>query len=427
MAVTSSVGILAALVVTYYVMPPLMRGKPRRARLLERGAAMGDRALDWLRGHRRASTAFVVLTCLVCVIGLPRLRWRDALADINAADPALKAETDRVRALVSRVDEGRLVVVSARDEEEALRINDQVALRLEGAHRAGLVSAVVSLHAFLWSADLQLRSRAAVAAAPDLGGRTLAALAREGFKPDAFAPFRGAMTALRMPPALPPLRLADLQASPLDTIVRPFIVQLGDEIGVLTFVRDVKDPAALAATIGDLPGVRLFDQARFLDETYKRFRIQTMQAIGIGLAFIVLILFARYRRVRPVLASLIPPILAAAATLGVLGAAGVVTNLLHVLSLLMVLSLGVDYSVFLVECGRRRSLGPTTMSLLGAAITTVLSFGLLAISRTPALRAIGLTTGIGTALSLLLAPLTLAMMRGEWTTREADDVAKDAR
>ena len=124
---------------------------------------------------------------------------------------------------------------------------------------------------------------------------------------------------------------------------------------------------------------------------------------------------------RPVLASLVPPVLAAAATLGVLGAAGVVTNLLHVLSLLMVLSLGVDYAVFLVECGRRRKLGPTTMSLLGAAITTILSFGLLAISRTPALRAIGLTTGIGTALSFLLAPLTLAMMRPEWKTLEDDD------
>jgi predicted exporter len=36
MAVTSAVGILAALVVTYYVMPPLMRGRPRPARLLQR-------------------------------------------------------------------------------------------------------------------------------------------------------------------------------------------------------------------------------------------------------------------------------------------------------------------------------------------------------------------------------------------------------
>jgi predicted exporter len=82
--------------------------------------------------------------------------------------------------------------------------------------------------------------------------------------------------------------------------------------------------------------------------------------------------------------------------------------------------MGVDYSVFLVECGRARNLGPTTMSLWGAAVTTILSFGLLALSRTQALRAIGLTVGIGTALSFLLAPLTLALMRPEWERATGD-------
>jgi predicted exporter len=76
--------------------------------------------------------------------------------------------------------------------------------------------------------------------------------------------------------------------------------------------------------------------------------------------------------------------------------------------------MGVDYTVFLVECGRERNLGPTTMSLWGAAVTTMLSFGLLALSSTQALRAIGLTVGVGTALSFLLAPLTLTIMRAEW-------------
>ena len=97
--------------------------------------------------------------------------------------------------------------------------------------------------------------------------------------------------------------------------------------------------------------------------------------------------------------------LAAAATMAMLGIPRVKTNLLHVLSLLMVLSMGVDYRVFLVECGRQGNLGPTTMSLSGSALTTMLSFGLLALSSTQALRAIGLTVGIGMALSFLLAPL----------------------
>jgi predicted exporter len=421
MAVASAIGMLAALVVTRYVMPPLLRGRPRRPALPERGSVLGARSIDWLRRHGRIAAAFVGLAGLACVLGLPTLRWRDTLSDISGADPALRAETERVRTLVSRVDEGRLVIASARDEEQALRVNDEVAARLERARQAGLVSAVVSLHSFLWSAELQLRNRAAVAAVPGLADRALAALGREGFKPEAFAPFRRTVAGLQGPPAPPPLRLSDLHASPLETVVRPFTVRLGDEIGILTFVRDLKDPAALAATLADLPGVRIFDQVRFLNETYARFRVQTLEAIGIGHGLILLILFIRYRRVRPVVAALVPPVLAGAATLGLLGAARVEPNLLHVLSLLLVLSMGVDYAVFLVECGRERNLGPTTMSLWGAEVTTILSFGLLALSKTQALRGFGLTVVIGTALSFLLAPLTLAIMRREWQRQETPD------
>ena len=140
MAVASAVGMLAAVAVTRYVLPPLLRGRaaPRRlpgARLRRRRA--GDRLAapppPRRRGLRRgwpASPAWSACRCL---------RWRDSLADINGADPALRAETDRVRALVSRVDEGRLVIASARDEEEALRLNDAVAARLDRARRDGLV------------------------------------------------------------------------------------------------------------------------------------------------------------------------------------------------------------------------------------------------------------------------------------------------
>jgi predicted exporter len=413
MAVTSAAGILAALAVTRFVLPPLLRRRPRRAVLLERGAARGDRALAWLAAHRGLTFAVAALIVAVCAIGLPHLRWLDSLAALNAADPSLKAETDRVRARVSRVDEGRLVVASASDVEQALHINDEIADRLERTRPGGPDSGIVSLHAFLWSANLQARSRAAVASVPDLVGRTLAALAREGFKPEAFEPFRRAMESLHTEPVDPPLRLADLQASPLASIVRPFTVQLGDDVGVLTFLRGVDRPAAVAAAVADLPGARVFDQTRFLDETYAHFRRQTLQAIGIGLALILLVLYIRYRRFRPALAALLPAALAGAATLAILGALGIKTNLLHVLSLLLVLSIGVDYGVFLVECSRHGPLGPTTMSLAASALTTMASFGLLALSGTPALRSIGLTTAIGISLSLLLAPTTLVMLRAQ--------------
>ncbi|HVR62830.1 MAG TPA: MMPL family transporter [Polyangia bacterium] len=413
LAVTSSIGIVVAMLATRYVLPPLLRGRPAQARLLARGAAALGRGQRWLQARRGVALAIAVAVAVVCVAGLPRLRWLDGLRALDPADPRLKAELERVRARVSAMDEGRFVVAGARDLETALRANDEIFARLEKARAAGALDGLTSLHAFLWSQQLQRRNRAAVAAAPDLPGRTLAALRREGFRAEAFAGFAAAAGALGGAPPVPPLALADLQASPLAPLVRSFVVDLGDATGVLTFLRGVRDAAAVEAAVAGVLGARYFDQAAFLDETYARFRVQTLQAVGIGVALILAVLYGRYRRWRLSVAALAPAVLAAAATMGLLGLCGVPINLLHVLSLLLVLSMGVDYGVFLVEAARSDvPADATRMSVLACCLTTVLSFGLLALSATPALRAIGLVTGLGVLLSLLLAPLAMLLTGG---------------
>jgi predicted exporter len=172
----------------------------------------------------------------------------------------------------------------------------------------------------------------------------------------------------------------------------------------------VKSPERVAAAVADLPGVRFFDQRAFLDEVYARFRVQTLQAIAIGLVLIFFLHEIRYRRWRYALGALLPALLAVLTTLGLLGLIGVTANLVHVLSLLIIVSVGIDYGVFLVECVDRGGVGPTAMSLVASFSTALFSFGLLALSRTPVLQAIGLTTAIGITASLLFSPLALVLI-----------------
>ncbi|MDP7157038.1 MAG: hypothetical protein QF922_02300, partial [SAR324 cluster bacterium] len=49
----------------------------------------------------------------------------------------------------------------------------------------------------------------------------------------------------------------------------------------------------------------------------------------------------------------------------------------------------------------------TGLAVLLSALTTLLSFGLLLLSQTPALEAVGLTVTLGIGFSLLLSPLAL--------------------
>ncbi|MCA9686367.1 MAG: hypothetical protein KC457_29640, partial [Myxococcales bacterium] len=68
---------------------------------------------------------------------------------------------------------------------------------------------------------------------------------------------------------------------------------------------------------------------------------------------------------------------------------------------------------FLVESREHPGeVAATVLSLLACCLSTVLAFGLLAMSSNPALRAIGLTTGLGVLASLLLAPTALILLVG---------------
>jgi len=86
-----------------------------------------------------------------------------------------------------------------------------------------------------------------------------------------------------------------------------------------------------------------------------------------------------------------------AAALALTGYTGAPFTLFGVMALMLVLGVGVNYAIFLVE-GRGRE-GPAFVAVLLSAATTVLSFGLLAFSGTPALAQFGrtLVAGIGVA------------------------------
>jgi predicted exporter len=416
MAVFASVGVLGALAATRWALPALLPRRPQPGRAALAAAAGLRRLVGWMHERRRALLVGPAAAALVMAIGLPRVVFVDDVQALASVDAELLAEDERVRALVSRMDAGRFVVAIGGDEEEALARNDAVFERLTAAQAAGSIEALRSLHTLVPSAATQQARWAALRADPSLPARINAAFVAEGFKDGALAPFVAALAA--DPP--PPLRPGDLlEGSPLAGIVRASRVTLGDEVGIVTLVRGVTDPEALRGALAGLEGVYVFDQGATMAAAYRGFRRRTIELAGVGLCAVFLLVLGRYRRLRVAAAAFAPALVAAGTTVGILGIVGAPLNLMHVVALLLVMSMGVDYGVFLAESrADPRGLAATVLSLVIACASTVLAFGLLGMSSSPALQALGTTVGIGVLLSLVLAPLTLVLLvRGEGEAR----------
>ena len=97
----------------------------------------------------------------------------------------------------------------------------------------------------------------------------------------------------------------------------------------------------------------------------------------------------------------VPTALAALLSLAALGWIGEPLQLFGVLAQLLLLGLGIDYGIFLLE---HEGDGASWLAICLGGASTLLAFGLLALSSTPALHGFGLTLLLGIGLVWLLSP-----------------------
>lgn len=410
MGVLAVVGVGTALAVSVLVLPGLLPERPA-PRISRRSAHLLGAGVAWLERHRALLWLVPIACAGLAAWAVPRIHWVDDLAQLQGASQELVAETDRVRARLSSMDPTRFVIAEGASDDEAIARNDRVHARLRELVDAGALAGFRSLHDFLRAEALQRANLEALRAGPRLPQRLDAIYAQAGFRPGAFAGFAEALAA--EPPA--PLRLADLEASPVGDVVRALALDLGDRAAVLTHLEGVRDAAAIESAVTGVEGVRFFDQRRFFREVYGEYRERVVAVVVWGTFSVIALLLLYYRAVRPALAAALPPVLVACLLAALAAATGTPVHILHVFGLVLVMGMGGDYGIFVCDAAAAAHEDPDAMgaalhSVLLATLTTLFVFGVLGLSSHPVLSALGLTTAIGIALSFVLAPVSLVVV-----------------
>ncbi len=411
LAVFSCLAVLGSLIGTVLFLPPWMPAQYKRPPL---PARLERAALHWLDVlRRRKSLAWLwVAASVLFALGVLRAHFVDDVTVLMATDPVVSAEDARVRGRITRAEPGRFAVVVGDTEQEALERLGETTRALARAHQDGLVEHYVPLGELLRSDAAQ---RASFRAARDSRPAFEAALRAEGFEVAAFQPYLDSLNA--EPTILTPAMLID---SPLGDLVRPLCPRIGTRQGYIIPLGGVRSIEQLRERV---PLATLIDERALLESTYSHVRRRVMQLVGVGMLVVLAILRLRYRAWRTALAAFIPGALAGLLTIGAFGWLGIPLNVLHAVGLVLVLSMGVDFGIFVAE--GRASDEETARALVGiftATLTTLLSFGLLAWSQSPALRALGSTMSLGLVWSLLLCPAVFILAE---RVRVAADAPKE--
>lgn len=399
-ALFSAVGLLAAFATVVLFAPALERRRPAVGRVPMLAAATRFSALWREPRYRAVRRGLILLLALLGAVGATRIHADDDVRRSQSLAPDLVEEQERIQRLIGATGATQFFLVEAPGDEEALRAQETLAERL---HRLRLAQVLRGFHApasFVPSAARQRENRLLVRERLDVphleAHRARLGLAERAIPADDSVPVLDLETAMTAP-AL---------ASAISTLRIP-----GDDGRVrhVVVVEGVTRPDLVGRAADGVPGAHFVDMAGDVSRLLEKYRKRAVMLVAGSAALMLPLLAWRYGALRGLLV-LAPPVAAAALTPALEALAGLAFTFFDAMALVLVLSIGVDYAIFCAETDRAR-MARTIVAIWLAAMTTILAFGLLSLSRVTAVAAFGSTMLLGILLAVLLAPL--AAPRGE--------------
>lgn len=353
-----------------------------------------------LLGRNRGTLLAVLAFVVFAFFGFSRLGVQDDIRLLQNPSKTLIDDQIKVSKLLDAPSPAQFYLVRGATVELVLQREEMLKQRLDPLIDKQVISGYHAISNWVPSMRTQEARRRLVEQTLLNEGGPLVALAAKIGEDGAWA----ALARDRLLASAAPLMPDDFLKTPVSEPWRHFWLGEvdGGYAGVVA-LRGVSKASLpeLQNVASGLAGVQWVDKVAEISSMLGAYRRHMGWVVLFSYLAIYGLLYPRYRGASwRVLA---PTALASIATLALLGVAGQDLQLFHVLALMLLLGIGVDYGIFMQERPDRR--GHIAWVAVGvSALSTLLSFGLLGFSKTPALQAFGLTMAIGITAVWLLVP-----------------------
>ena len=341
---------------------------------------------------RVPSSVLLVWVLLFCAAGLWQLNTKNDIRQWIGAPPQLLQEAQAVARITGFQPTSQFFLVRASNQQQLLERQAALGKRLDQLVQMDKLQGYLALNQLVNLPDEQQQLREAL---NNLAPHWQPLL-------DLGVPLSALQAEVAQLQALP---TADIDAALQGPLAEPWrtlwLGPVDGGVAAMVSLQGLNNPALLRVQALDLPGVQLVDRLGDLNRVFADTQISAAELKLLSCVLIVLLLIAPFG-FGGALRIVALPLLAALCSLASLGWLGQPLTLFSLFGLLLVTAISVDYAILM-----REQIGGPAVSLLGtllAALTTWLSFGLLAVSSTPAVSNFGLSVSLGLAFSFMLAP-----------------------
>jgi predicted exporter len=355
---------------------------------------------------KRVALLLAIAAAPLALMGLLKASPGDDIRSLQRPPAELVKEEEQFRSLLGGSDGRRFFVVTGSSSEEVLKRQDELLARLKRLIQQGALEGFQSMGSFV-SSEATQRRRATLLREFILEQRGALQKGLEdlGIPEHSITQFFEFATEQNPPP----LSLAEWRNSPASHGLKQlWVVGNNAPPAAIVPLQGIRDDSLLRDAARPNQGVFFYDQLSDTTDLMARYRRVAAAVSFLCYCLVFGILVARYgprrgsRGMLPALASVV-------ATTAALGLLDQPITLFSVLANIIVLGLAIDYSVFLLE--GMESKGPSMLAIALSTVTTIMSFGCLALSSTAVLASFGTTLFVGVAISMCTAPFIIGSWR----------------
>lgn len=396
LAVFAITGLALSYATVVCAFPYWLKAKQHDAHSLSMGLSNAYLSL-WKALSKRSVIIIYAMIAVFVVAGLLRLQSNDDIHILQATPAALKHDEQLIKDLIGSSIGTRFIVVQGTNPEQMLTNTHSVTQIIKTAF-PGLTRPYIAISDYLPTVAAQQENYHLTQSL--LTDKTLLPyLNTVGVTPDQGKAILQKLSAI----AFKPLTLQAWLDSPVsDSLRYLYLNRIDGQYATVILLSDQIDTQILKNQIQGFLFATYIDKADEVTSIFKIYRKIISTLLGFAFVILLILLIWRYG-FKLAKYYFIPPLCACLLGVAVLGWLGIPLTLFNVLALVLVLGLAVDYVLFFAES--KSTYQSTMLAVLLSAITTVLSFGLLAFSTTPVIHYFGVTVFVGIVSAFLLAPL----------------------
>ncbi|MDE0544622.1 MMPL family transporter [Vibrio sp. VA3] len=389
LALFSSIGLIAAYITVVAWYPILARNPSRTISTLPGQSLLAKWLTLW--NQPRIKVGLPMLCVVASGIFLLQLNYDDDIRLLQTMPKDLKQQETLITTLSGMQSSQQMLVVTADDDESLMKKLESLTPTLEAWKAESTIESYQSLSRYLSSVERQqqdyqlIRDLYATQSSPLTSGLGLSK------KPKMDADFI-------------PVTVEQYLQNPVSAPVR--FLHLGkikEKSATVVVLNQLQDSAVVKAFAKSQSNVVYLNKAEEISALFGEYRIKIMELLAAASAVIFLVLIKRYG-LQHSWRVLLPSLIACACGLATAVAMGTTLNLFNLLGLVLILGIGIDYTLFFAEKARSVS---TLLAITLSAMTTVLSFGLLSLSQTHAIHSFGITVLSGIFVAWLLSPIAI--------------------